>query len=274
MASGEMSPAEFAAFLRGAMKLLVAFSAKGSIHFYCMDWRHIDDILGAGKGVYSELKNLCVWAKFNAGMGAFYRSQHEFIFAFKAGTALHINNFGLGAKGRHRSNVWNYLGVNTFRRSRMADLESHPAVKPIALVADAILDCSDRSDLVLDPFCGSGTTLLTAARTGRRGAAIEIDPAYCDLALRCLEKATGLVATHADGGTFAEVAAARSQEVMPICRPGSGDRARTRSKSYVSMIHHQLLCAARQRLDDSPATAERQGWVNKRRSTSGFEASW
>lgn len=212
MASGEMSPAEFTTFQRTVMKRLVTFSCDGSIHYQCMDWRHAGEILDAARGVYSELKNLCVWNKTNAGMGAFYRSQHELIFVFKSGSAPHRNNFGLGGKGRHRSNVWTYAGVNTFRRGRMADLNSHPTVKPIALVADAILDCSRRGDIILDPFSGSGTTLLAAARTGRRGAAIEIDPAYVDHAVRRLEKATGKLAVHADGDTFAHKASIRTAE--------------------------------------------------------------
>jgi DNA modification methylase len=210
MASGEMSSAEFTSFQRTVMKQLVTFSVDGSIHYQCMDWRHVAEILDAAKGVYSELKNLCVWNKTNAGMSAFYRSKHELIFVFKSGRGPHINNFGLGDKGRHRTNVWDYPGVNTFRRGRMADLESHPTCKPIALVADAILDCSRRGDIVLDPFSGSGTTLLGAVRTGRRGAAMEIDPAYVDLAVRRLEKATGQLAVHGDGETFAHKASIRS----------------------------------------------------------------
>ena len=210
MASGEMCPAEFTSFQRTVMKQLNAFSVDGSIHYQCIDWRHMSEMLDAAKGVYSELKNLCIWNKTNAGMGAFYRSKHELIFVFKSGRSTHINNFGLGDKGRHRSNVWDYPGVNTFRRGRMTDLESHPTCKPIALVADAILDCSRRGDIVLDPFCGSGTTLLAAARSGRHGAAIEIDPVYVDLAVRRLEKATGKLAVHADGDTFAHKASIRA----------------------------------------------------------------
>jgi DNA modification methylase len=209
MASGEMTEAEFETFLRAVMEQLKAATTDGSIHYLCMDWRHMGEMLTAAKPVYTELKNLCVWAKTNAGMGTFYRSQHELVFAFKSGKAPHINNFGLGEKGRHRSNVWTYAGANTFRAGRMDDLASHPTVKPIAMVADAILDCSRRNDIVLDAFLGSGATLLAAERTGRRGVGIEIDPSYVDLAIRRLEKESGKVAVLWDGTTFAERAKER-----------------------------------------------------------------
>ncbi|WP_245953914.1 site-specific DNA-methyltransferase, partial [Parasphingopyxis lamellibrachiae] len=168
-ASGEMTAPEFTAFLRATFRHLVNFSADGSIHFHCMDWRHIREITDAADGVYSDLKNLIVWAKSNGGQGSFYRSAHEMIFAFKSGRAPHINNFGLGEKGRYRTNVWRYPGANTFRKGRMDDLRSHPTVKPLRMVADAIRDCSKQRGLILDPFSGSGTTLVAAARTGRRG---------------------------------------------------------------------------------------------------------
>ncbi|WP_245953913.1 site-specific DNA-methyltransferase, partial [Parasphingopyxis lamellibrachiae] len=168
-ASGEMTKPEFTAFLRMVFRHLVNHSANGSIHFHCMDWRHLREITDAADGVYTELKNLIVWAKSNGGQGSFYRSAHEMIFAFKSGRAQHINNFGLGEKGRYRTNVWRYPGANTFRKGRMDDLRSHPTVKPLRMVADAIRDCSKQRGLILDPFSGSGTTLVAAARTGRRG---------------------------------------------------------------------------------------------------------
>jgi DNA modification methylase len=204
MASGEMTKDEFAAFLRAVFERLVEHSADGSIHFVCMDWRHMGEVLQAAEGNYTELKNLCVWAKTNAGMGSFYRSQHELIFAFKAGRAAHVNNFGLGEKGRHRSNLWTYAGANTFRAGRMEDLEAHPTVKPTQMVADAILDCSRRNDLVLDVFSGSGATLAAAEQTGRRGRAIEIDPLYVDLCVARLEKLAGATAMNQDFETFTE----------------------------------------------------------------------
>jgi hypothetical protein len=169
MASGEMSVTEFTQFLETTFKLLTAFSANGSIHFICMDWRHMREVLEAAETPYSELKNLCVWSKSNAGMGSLYRSQHELVFVFKSGTKPHINNVELGRFGRNRTNVWNYAGASSFGSNRDAELSMHPTVKPLSMVADAILDCSKRGGIVLDTFAGSGTTLIAAERTGRRG---------------------------------------------------------------------------------------------------------
>lgn len=205
MASGEMSSAEFTVFLSTVFGHLAHFSVDGSIHFQCMDWRHMGEILAAGERSYDELKNLCVWAKSNGGMGALYRSQHELVFVFKSGTAPHINNVELGKHGRYRTNVWSYAGVNSFGGNR-EDLELHPTVKPIALVMDAIRDCSRRKGIVLDAFAGSGTTLIAAERTGRRGYGIEIDPAYCDTIIRRMHDLFGIEAElDTDGKTFAEV---------------------------------------------------------------------
>jgi DNA modification methylase len=178
--SGEMSRAEFTAFLAKAFTQLVANSADGSIHFICMDWRHMAEMLEAGEAVYSELKNLIVWAKDNGGMGTFYRSRHELIFAFKQGTAPHINSFELGQHGRYRTNVWQYKGVNTLKSGRMEELALHPTVKPVAMIADAIKDVSQRNGIVLDLFGGSGSTLIAAHKTGRRARLVELDPLYCD----------------------------------------------------------------------------------------------
>lgn len=212
-ASGEMSENEFSRFLARVFANLAAQTIDGAIHFVCMDWRHQAEVLAAARGSYNELKNLCVWAKTNGGMGSLYRSQHELVFVFKAGTAPHINNVELGKHGRYRTNVWSYAGANTFSATRDDDLAMHPTVKPVALVADAILDCSKRKGLVLDAFGGSGTTLVAAERTGRRGAAIEIDPAYCDVIVRRLAKVCDLNATlEATGQPFDEVAAARAVE--------------------------------------------------------------
>ena len=211
-ASGEMSPAEFTAFLRSVFRNCARFSSDGSIHFHFMDWKHIREILDAADGVYSELKQLIVWSKSNAGMGTFYRSQHELVFAFKSGRGRHTNNFSLGESGRYRTNVWEYAGCNTFRRGRDADLEAHPTVKPVALLIDAILDCSNRGDLILDPFSGSGSTLLAAHKAGRRGGAIELDPRYVDASAKRLCSASGLTACQSDGRTFEEIAAERLRE--------------------------------------------------------------
>jgi DNA modification methylase len=211
MGSGEMSEAEFTAFLETVFALLAENSIEGSIHQICMDWRHIWEMLGAGRKVYSELKNLCIWNKSNAGMGSFYRSKHELVFVWKSGTAAHTNNFELGQHGRHRTNVWDYPGANTMRAGRLEELAMHPTVKPVALVADAIKDCSRRGGLVLDPFCGSGTILIAAERTGRKARALEIDPNYVDVAVRRWQAYAGKPAVLAGSGeTFETIEAQRA----------------------------------------------------------------
>ena len=184
MASGEMSEAEFTAFLAQVLQSLAANSLPGSLHFVCMDWRHLFELLTAGRGVYNELKNLCVWTKTNGGMGSLYRSQHELIAIFKYGKEAHINNVELGRHGRNRSNVWSYAGMNAFGAKRNTALGMHPTVKPVRLVEDAILDCSNRGGVVLDAFVGSGTTLIAAERAGRRGFGLELEPRHVDLTLR------------------------------------------------------------------------------------------
>jgi DNA modification methylase len=217
MASGEMSAEAFTGFLADVFRQLIAHTTDGSIHDVCMDWRHVAEMLAAGNQVYTELKNLCVWTKTNAGMGTFYRSQHELIFIWKSGMGSHINNFELGQHGRSRTNVWEYVGVNTMRPGRLAELAMHPTVKPVALVADAIKDCSRRGGIVLDPFCGSGTILIAAERTGRKARAIEIDAAYVDVAVRRWQTFTGKSATLA--GTersFEEVAEERNATAPEI----------------------------------------------------------
>ena len=210
-ASGEMSPLQFIAFLKRWMTLVAQFSEDGSIHFACMDWRHLGELLAAGSDIYSELKNVVVWAKTNAGQGSFYRSQHEFIFVYKNGDGPHQNNIELGRHGRNRSNLWSYSGVNTFKTGRMDELTVHPTVKPIALVADAIRDCSRRGEIVLDPFMGSGTTILAAEKVGRRAYGLEIDPLYVDVAVKRWQDFTKRDAIlKATGQTFDEVAAERA----------------------------------------------------------------
>lgn len=207
-AAGEMTSAEFTRFLTNSCGLLADFSADGSIHFVCMDWRHAEELLVAGKQVYSDLKNINVWAKNNAGMGSLYRSQHEFIFVFKSGTARHINNIELGKNGRHRSNIWNYAGATTEGRRGNNLLALHPTAKPVTMVMDAILDCSNRGDIVLDSFLGSGTTLLAAERTGRVCYGLELDPLYVDTIIRRWQNLTGRDAQRAsDNKTFREIEA-------------------------------------------------------------------
>jgi DNA modification methylase len=213
MGSGEMTPEQFQTFLQTVFGHLVAHSVSGSIHFVCMDWRHLGETLAAGESVYSELKNLCVWVKSNGGMGTFYRSRHELVFAFKNGSAEHINNFELGQHGRYRTNVWEYAGVNSFGRERDDALAMHPTVKPVALVADALRDCSKRGQIVLDPFAGSGSTLVAAEKTGRRARVLELDPLYCDTIIRRWQTVTGKRAIHrASRQTFEEREELRSSD--------------------------------------------------------------
>jgi len=199
MSSGEMTPAQFTRFLTTALELLARHSAPGSLHYVCMDWRHQYELLTAALGVYAELKNLCIWIKDNPGMGSLYRSQHELVFVFKNGRSSHRNNVELGRHGRNRTNVWHYPSLNNFgRKGEEGNLAAlHPTIKPVALIADAILDCSARGDVVLDPFLGSGSTLLAAERVGRIFRGMELDPLYVDVAIRRWQNFTGDSAIHA-----------------------------------------------------------------------------
>jgi len=212
MACGELTPPQFTDFLMSIFGFLGKWSVEGSIHYVCMDWRHQLELLTAARRTYAELKNLCIWVKTNGGMGSLYRSQHELIYVFKNGSAPHINNVELGRHGRNRTNVWTYPGVNTFREGRDEELAMHPTVKPVEMVADALLDCSTRSGIVLDCFGGSGTTLIAAEKTGRRARLIELDPLYVDLTLRRYEALTGEEAVHVESGmTFSELEARRAE---------------------------------------------------------------
>jgi DNA modification methylase len=215
-AAGEMSAAQFTEFLKQFIRFAIKFSQDGSIHYIFMDWRHLPELLNAALPLYMEWKNLLVWNKNNAGQGSFYRSKHELIGVLKNGTAAHINNFGLGGKGRYRSNVLDYPSVNSLHPARQGDLALHPTTKPIALVADLIRDCSRRNGIVLDPFGGSGTTILAAERTGRVARSIELDPLYVDVAIRRWEKITGVSARHAESGlSFERVAVERGATPSP-----------------------------------------------------------
>ena len=197
-----MDKAAFTAFLGQACRNLAACSAGGSLHFICMDWRHLGELLAAGAEAYGELKNLCIWVKNNAGMGSLYRSQHELVLVFKQRGGAHRNNVQLGQFGRNRSNVWHYPGLNSFARCGPEGdlLALHPTVKPVAMVADAILDCTERGDIVLDGFLGSGTTVIAAERTGRRCYGVELDPVYADTAICRWGALTGGKARHAASG--------------------------------------------------------------------------
>ena len=200
MAKGELTSAQFQAFLQTTCSHCVRFSKNGSIHYICIDWRHLPELFAAGASVYTELKNLVVWAKTNAGMGSFYRSQHELIVVYKSGTLPHINNIELGRHGRNRSNVWSYLGQNALNGTRKSKLSLHPTCKPVAMIADAIRDCSNRGDVILDCFGGAGTTLIAAEKTGRRARLIELNPTFVDVTIERWQRLTGQTAYHAVTG--------------------------------------------------------------------------
>jgi len=189
------------------MAQAAAVSSNGALHFWCMDWRHIGELLAAGRSAIGEVKNVCVWVKANWGLGTLYRSQHELIAVFKVGDGEHVNNVELGRFGRTRSNVWEYAGVTGFKSGRDEELTLHPTVKPVDLVADAIKDVTSRGAIVLDLFGGAGTTLVAAERTGRRARLLEIEPRYVDVTIARFERITKAEAIHVDTGeTFAEVA--------------------------------------------------------------------
>jgi 16S rRNA G966 N2-methylase RsmD len=210
MGSGELSSEQFQHFLRTSLGLAASRSMNGAIHFVCMDWRHMRELTAAGDHIYSELKNVCVWNKSNAGMGSLYRSKHELVFVFKVGKNPHINNVALGKWGRNRTNVWDYVSQNSLSGTKKSKLSLHPTVKPVAMIADAICDCSNRGGLILDPFGGAGTTLIAAERTGRRASLIELDPVFADVTIERWQRLTGRSAIHADSG-------------RPFKRPAPGD---------------------------------------------------
>lgn len=215
MGAGEMSRSQFTDFLGLALHNICEHAVSGAILYVCMDWRHMRELQDAGEGAGLELKNLVVWNKTNGGMGTFYRSKHELIFVFKHGDAPHINSFGLGETGRYRTNVWDYAGISSIGAARDEELAMHPTVKPVALVADAIKDCSKRGDTILDPFAGSGTTLIAAEQTGRQARIIEYDPLYCDTIIRRFEALTGKAAVHVDTqSSFEALAEERCSESM------------------------------------------------------------
>ncbi len=210
-ASGEMSRAEFVAFLTASVRNVAGLSQEGAVHFVCIDWKHVRDLVEAGAEVYGAMLNLVVWNKTNAGQGGLYRSQHELIGVFRVGDEPHLDNVQMGRFGRNRSNVWTYPGANTFRSGRKQDLADHPTVKPTALVADAIKDVTHRGDIVLDTFVGSGTTILAGERVGRRVMAMEIEPKYADIAVRRWQAMTGRDAIDVETGmTFEALGASRS----------------------------------------------------------------
>ncbi len=228
-ASGEMRQAEFTAFLTLTLGNMASAARDGAIAYVCMDWRHMREVLDAGEAVFSELKNLCVWNKTNGGMGTFYRSKHELIFVFKVGRAVHVNAFGLGDTGRYRTNVWDYPGVSSLGADRAEALSMHPTVKPAALVADAIKDCSRRGSIVLDAFGGSGTTLIAAEACGRIARLVEYDPAYCDVILERWRRLTGKTPILA--GTGQDLDAVQEARKVPAGTPGVPSQVRQARRS-------------------------------------------
>lgn len=204
-AAGELTRSEFIRFLSAFMAAAVQFSRSGSVHYVFTDWRILQDLLTIGEGHYDHLLNLAVWVKTNAGMGSFLRSQHELIAIFRKGRRTHINNVSLGANGRHRSNVWSHAGANSFGADRDEALAMHPTVKPVAMVAEAIKDASHKGDIILDPFGGSGTTLIACRQTDRRCRMMELDPLYVDVIVQRAMR-EGMKVTHMrTGQTFSEV---------------------------------------------------------------------
>ena len=191
MASGEMSDSAFREFLADTLGAAASVSRDGAVHFVCMDWRHMDDVFASAGSIYDSLLNICVWNKSNAGMGSLYRSKHEMVFVYRVGSSSHANMVELGKHGRNRTNVWDYPSVNSMAGSRREDLDLHPTVKPVAMVADAYQDVTKRGDLVFDMFLGSGTSLIAAERTRRRFRGCDIDPAYVDVAIDRWQALTG-----------------------------------------------------------------------------------
>ncbi|NQW08420.1 MAG: site-specific DNA-methyltransferase [Alphaproteobacteria bacterium] len=205
MASGEMSQEAFRSFLHTALGHAVTSSTAGAVHMVCMDWRHLVDLLAVGEGLYREFLNLCVWDKGVGGMGSLYRSRHELVLVFRSGTTRHRNNVQLGRFGRNRSNVWGYPGVANITGETRRDAGHHPTIKPVALVADAVLDVTKANEVVLDPFGGAGTTLIAAERTQRRARLVEIDPLYVDTTIERWQRETGCQAIlEATGQSFAD----------------------------------------------------------------------
>ena len=213
-ASGEMSPDEFVDFLSTFLGRTRRQLIKGTVLFLCMDWRHLRELLEAADIVGIGLLNHCIWVKSNGGMGSLYRSRHEHVLVFKHGNAPHINNVELGKHGRNRTNVWEYAGASSLKSDAREGLAVHPTVKPVDLVADALLDCSNRGDIVLDPFMGSGTTIMAAERTRRIAYGLEIDPLYIDVSIRRWQAYTGDQAIHIRSGlTFDQLTEKRQSEL-------------------------------------------------------------
>ena len=210
MAVGEMSSEHFTGFLVKFLENSAASSSDGALIYVFMDRRHLLELQLAARSAGLDIVDLCIWDKMSGGMGSFYRSQHEPVFVFRAGQAPHRNNVELGRHGRYRTNVWQYRGLSSFGRGRGEMLALHPTVKPVVLIVDAIKDCTRRGDIVLDPFAGSGSTIIAAQKAGRIGYGIELDPRYADTIVRRWQEMTGQCATLDEtGATFDDTRACR-----------------------------------------------------------------
>ena len=241
-ASGEMTHQEFADFLTSVLSQMEAAARDGALLYCFIDWRSVELVLQLGRELGLGLINICVWNKSHAGMGSLYRSKHELVCVFKKGNAPHINNVQLGANGRYRTNVWDYAGANSFGEDRMEQLTAHPTAKPVAMIADAILDVTKRGDIVLDPFGGSGTTRLAAQKTGRVARCIELDPHYVDVAIRRFEKQFGISAIHAGTGlSFEALSVQRQAEARSSIEGKAAARAvRKRQRPSTSVASPRL----------------------------------
>jgi DNA modification methylase len=198
--SGELSPEEHFALLRDAFLVAKACCTESALIYACIDWRHVMDMLVAGRASGLPLYQIIAWVKSNGGMGGIYRNQHELICVFNAGGDNPLDNVELGKRGRNRTNVWSYPGMSAFGKDRNELLALHPTVKPVAMIADALRDCTKRGDVVLDCFLGSGATLMAADETGRIFRGVDLDPLYVDVAVRRWEKATGREAISLETG--------------------------------------------------------------------------
>ncbi|AGH97679.1 DNA modification methylase [Micavibrio aeruginosavorus] len=196
-AHGEMTEGQFIEFLSQYLTSSTHHLCEGGLVYSFMDWRHEYEMLSASRSADLQKINLVIWNKNNGGMGSLYRSKHELVYVLKKGKAKHINNVELGKNGRYRTNVWDYAGVNSFKKDRMKELSTHPTVKPVEMIADAILDCTHLNQIVLDPFSGSGTIFIACEKTNRIGYGMDLDPLYVDAAIRRWEAHTGQNAIHA-----------------------------------------------------------------------------
>ena len=212
MAAGEMDDQDFTEFLSRSITASLPYMDTTALYYLFMDWRHVGNLNTATMRNGLIQQNLCVWSKTNAGMGSFYRSQHELVGVYSRSDRFQ-NNIQLGSSGRYRTNVWVYDGVNSFSATRADDLNDHPTIKPTQMLADIILDCTSIGDWVYDPFLGSGTTCQAAEQTRRRCLGIEYEPRYVDLALKRLKDRCGLEAVHlASDLSYAEIAAERQSK--------------------------------------------------------------